>query len=469
MAAQTTTAPTDDADAAARRYRRGALLAVLAGLFSTGFTITILGNSLPRIARDLGTQPSVATWILTGQLLALAVLVPLMGKLGDTLGHRRVYLGGLALFTLMALPTALAPNIGLLIVFRVLGAAGGAATNPTSMAIVMHNFEGRDRSRALGWWQLVGAGAPVIGLVVGGPVVDGIGWRWIFVGQAVISLAAFAVAAIVLRETPRRAAGRFDVGGAASLAAAVVCLLLGMQLLRTLGFDPLTGALLAAAPVLFVVFVRVEARADDPLLPLVFFRARNFTASLVAQFGGNFAYMGSFIITPLLVQQRFGFSTAQSGLAMALRPLTFSIVAPLAGYLAGRVGDRRLATLGLALIALGMAGFVIAATEHRIAFVFVGLAGAGIGMGTASPSLLSAVGNAVDQDRLGTANAAQAMVAQLGVVVGLGLMSTVQAAGSGNRGFAAAYVCALVLASCGALGASSLRETQRRPDAVATR
>jgi EmrB/QacA subfamily drug resistance transporter len=444
--------------AAGGRYPTLALLVVLVGLFSAGFTITILGNSLPRIAKDLGAEPSSATWVLTGQLLTMAVLVPLTGKLGDTLGHRRVYLGGFAVFALMAIPTALAPNVALLVVFRVLGAAGGAATSPTSMAILMHNFHEERRVRALGWWQLVGAGAPVIGLVVGGPVVDTFGWRWIFVGQAVLSAFAWCAAYFVLRETPTRPAGRFDVAGACTLAVGIVCLLLAMQLLRTDGVGPVTVVLLGAAIVLLVSFARVEARAGDPLLPPVFFRSRNFSASLVAQFGANFAYMGSFIVTPLLVQQRFGYTTAQSGLAMALRPLTFSIVAPIAGYLAARAGGRRLATLGTSIVALGMLAFVVAAARDDVTFVFVGLAGAGVGMGLASPSLLSAVGNAVAPDRLGTANAAQGMVAQLGVVVGMGLMSSVQASAPGSAGFAWAYVCALVMAVTGALGAAALRD-----------
>ncbi len=443
----------------ADRYRWFALVTVLAGLFSSGITITILGNSLPRIANDIGTAPSTATWILTGQLLTLAVLMPLMGKLGDTHGHRKVYITGFAVFAAMSIPTALAPNIVWLLVFRVLGAAGGAAMNPTSMAIVMHSFPEEDRVKALGWWQLVGAGAPVIGLAVGGVIVDTIGWRWIFVGQGAISVGALAVAVVVLRETPTRPAGRFDVGGATTLAVGVVSLLLGMQLLQRLGADGLTIGLLVLAPIVLVWFVRIEHRAAEPLLPLRFFRERNFTASLVAQFGANFAYMGSFIITPLLVQQRFGFSNSSSALSMAVRPLTFSILAPFAGYIAVKRGDRLMSTTGTTFIALGMAGFVIAAAQHSVGFVFVGLVGAGIGMGTASPSLISAVGNTVTRHELGVANAAQSMIAQLGVVVGMGVLSTVQATGNGDGSFALAYCFGLALAIAAIFASLALRNS----------
>ena len=441
----------------APRYRWAALLTVLAGLFASGITITILGNSLPLIAKDLHTDDATATWILTAQLLTLAVLMPLMGKLGDTRGHRKVYLAGFAIFTLMAIPTAIAPNIITLLIFRVIGAAGGAATNPTSMAIIMHSFRDDDRVKAIGWWQLVGAGAPVIGLAAGGPIVETVGWRWIFVGQGVISIAALIVGTKVLRETPVKSAGKFDIAGSSTLAVGVICLLLGMQLLRQFGVSVIAIALLLIAPVVLTWFVRIERNAAEPLLPLRFFAARNFTASLVAQFGANFAYMGSFIISPLLVQSRFGFSVSGSAGAMALRPLTFSIVAPIAGYLAVRWGVRSMSIMGTSLIALGMIAFVAAAQLHAVGFVFAGLVLAGIGMGTASPSLISAVGNTVSDVELGTANAAQAMVGQVGVVVGMGLLSTVRATGAGDGPFAMAYLCGFALAMVAVAGAANIR------------
>lgn len=328
------------------------------------------------------------------------------------------------------------------------------------MAIIMHSFRGDDRLRAIGWWQLVGAGAPVIGLAAGGPIVETFGWRWIFVGQGVISLVALIAGFVVLRETPIKVSGKFDVAGSATLAVGVTCLLLGMQLLQKLGAHPAAIALLVVAPIVLALFVRIERTAAEPLLPLRFFRARNFTASLIAQFGANFAYMGSFIISPLFVQTRFGYSVSESAATMALRPLTFSIVAPFAGYLAVKHGERLMSMLGAAMIALGLAAFVGAAQLNLVGLVFAGLVLAGIGMGTASPSLISAVGNTVADSELGTANAAQAMIGQVGVVVGMGVMATVRATGDGNGPFALAYLCGLALAMVAFVAASTVR---RRP------
>src|SRR5918994_1614058 len=159
------------------RYRWWVLWTALAGLFATGFTITILAVSLGDVSRDLGAGETALTWTVTGPFLALALSMPLFGKIGDVRGHRRVYLLGLAGFTVATFLTALAWDGASLIAIRSLGAIPGAATGPASMALIMRAFPEEDRVKAMGWWSLVGAGAPVLGLVAGGPLVDAIGWR----------------------------------------------------------------------------------------------------------------------------------------------------------------------------------------------------------------------------------------------------------------------------------------------------
>lgn len=197
-----------------RRFRDGArprwltLVAVLTGLFATGFSITILAVSLPAVARDLGTGSENLTWVVTGPLLGLALTMPLLGKVGDTRGHRRLFLLGFAGFTVGAACTALAWNGPSLIAIRTLGSLPGAAIGPASMALIMQAFPEEDRVKAMGWWSLVGAGAPVIGLVAGGPVVAAFGWRAIFVAQVPLSAFALGMAFVVLRETPGASTNR---------------------------------------------------------------------------------------------------------------------------------------------------------------------------------------------------------------------------------------------------------------------
>ncbi len=447
-----------------RRFRDGerspwlVLVAVLTGLFATGFSITILAVSLPEVARDLHSAPEDLTWVVTGPLLGLALTMPLMGKIGDTRGHRRLYLLGFAGFTIGAAFTALAWNGPALIAIRTIGSLPGAAIGPASMALIMQAFPESDRVKAMGWWSLVGAGAPVIGLVAGGPVVDAFGWRAIFIAQVPLSALALGLAFMVLRETPRRDREPLDLAGAAALAGATVSALLVLTVGSHIGFDsPIVIALIVAAPLLLWRFVRVERRAERPLLPLQFFRNRNFSASLVAQFCANFAYMGGFIVTPLLVQSRFGFTVAATSWAMACRPLTFSISAPASGYLAARVGERRAGLTGTTLLVVSMAVFVVAVVTDTVGFVFVGLALSGLAMGASMPSLVTVVANTVSSRDLGVANAAQQMVGQIGTVAGIQILSTIQGGSADGLPFAAAYIVGGAVAVAGVAAASFIR------------
>src|ERR1700704_1266857 len=196
------------------RYPWIVLATALFGLFSVGFTITILSNSIPRIARDLHSDESTLTWVVTAPLLAFAVFGPAAGKLADLRGQRRVYLYSLGGVCVFAGLTAMAPNAAPLIACRSIGAAIGAAEGPASLAIINRTFSSNQRAQAMGWWSMVGAGAPVIGVVAGGPVVQTFGWRWIFVAQVPLTLATLLLAAAVLPEVPADRNSKFDLPGA---------------------------------------------------------------------------------------------------------------------------------------------------------------------------------------------------------------------------------------------------------------
>src|SRR5262245_29713599 len=355
---------------AERRRDRGhnpwlLLVTVLTGLFATGFSVTILAVSIPEIADDLGSSTSVLTFVITGPFLAIALAMPLLGKLGDVRGHRRIYLVGLAGFSVATACTALAWSAPSLIALRVVAAFFGAATAPASMAMIMHAFAPGQRSKAMGWWSLVSAGAPVMGLVVGGPLVDAIGWRGIFIVQAPLAAAAVIVGFFVLPETERSTHAAIDWKGAGLLAVATISGLGALQLGGEVGWtEPRLLIPVAVAIAATVAFVLAERVAATPLIPLDLVRRRNFGASISSQALSNFGYMGGYIVTPILVQEVFGYSVGQTSFAMAVRPLTFSITAPIAGYVAVRVGERRCAVAGATLLVLSMIGFVIASLQE---------------------------------------------------------------------------------------------------------
>jgi EmrB/QacA subfamily drug resistance transporter len=434
------------------RYPWVVLATVLLGLFSVGFTITILSVSIPRIAEDLGSDESTLTWLVTGPILAFAVFGPSAGKLGDLRGHRRVYAWSMVAVIVFAGLTAVAWNAASLLAFRILGAATGAAIGPTSLALINRLFPSDRRAQAMGYWTMVAAGGPVVGVVAGGPIVEAFGWRWIFAGQVPITAGALLLALTVLPETERVATARFDLAGAASLAAAATAFLLAVNRGPVLGWDsPLVIVGFLLAPVFVVVFVRVEARTTAPLLPLAYLRRRNFSIPILTQVFTNFAYMGGFIITPLLLQNVFDYGETRTGSLLIARPLAFSIAGPIMGYLAAKTGERFVAVAGALAVFVSMLGMASLGRGSGDIVIAGFLALSGVGLGMSAPALVAAIANAVDDDDLGVVGATQQMMTQFGNVVGIQVMQATQAAREDAVGALDAYSEAYLVGAGAAL------------------
>lgn len=442
------------------------LATVLFGLFSVNVTVTILAVSIHRIAGELRTSDATMTWVVVGPMLAFGVIGPLVGKLGDRLGHRRLFLWGLFGAAVMAAASALAWNAGSLIAFRTLGAIEGAATGPASFAIISRIFPAAERVKALGYWTMVGAGAPVIGVVAGGPLVEAFGWRLIFVGQVPIALVALAFAYRLLPETPRHRHGSFDLAGAALVALSVTPLLFALSEAPRLGWSsPVVVGCVAVTPLAIAAFVRVERRATNPLLPLHYLRRRGFTFAIVTQALLMAAYMGSFILTPLLLQNVLGYSETRTGLVSIARPLAFSLAGIGAGAVALRMGARRAATGGAVAVAVAMVAMATLGRGSSAPVIMGALALAGVGMGIAVPPLAASVTMSVDDGDFGIAGAAQQMMSQVGIVFGIQLMVSVQQSRAGAVGEEASYhwgyVAGLVLAALAVFTATRIATAVR--------
>jgi EmrB/QacA subfamily drug resistance transporter len=422
------------------RYPWIVLFTALFGLLTVTFTITILAVSIPTISEDLGTSQSDLTWLITGPLLVFAVVGPAVGKMGDRHGHRPLYLIGLSGAALFAGATALAWSGPSLIAFRILGATMGAATGPASMAMINTMFPPERRAQAMGFWTMVMAGGPVAGVVIGGPVVEAYSWRWIFIVQVPLTLVSLFVAAAVLPNTQPREDSAFDLPGTLLLGGAVLSALLALNRGPSSGWgSPLVVGGFALAPLLLVVFVFVERRSADPLIPLRYLRRRNFSLPLTMEFFLNFAYMGGFILTPLLLQNVLGYTETRTGLLSIARPLTFAISGPIAGFLAVRIGERTSTLVGTSALVLSMLGLSTVGVGTSDLLILGALALSGIGLGASMPSLAAAIANSVDERDLGVVGASQQMVGQLGVVAGIQILQTVQQAREDVVGEAASY------------------------------
>lgn len=460
-------------DSRTSRRRWVVLATVLAGLFSINVTFTVFVVALPQVAGQLHTSVPTLTWVVTGPLLAFGVAAPLLGKVGDLWGHRRLYLAGLAGGAVCAIASAAAPDAAALIVARTLEGLEGAATGAASMALIFTIFGPEERAKAMGWWSLVGAGGPVIGVTLGAPVIQYLGWRWLFVGQLPLSLSALAVAAVVLPRSRPQVAERLDWRGALALIASVGAGLFGLNRGPAWGWaSPGVLGAFAVTGLAGWAFVAIERRVAAPLLPLHYLRRRNFTFPIATLALGNFAYMGGLFLAPLLLEEVFHQSPSHAGLVVIARPLAFSLSAPVAGHLAVRLGERASAVAGAAALAGSMLLFASLGAGSADLVILGALALSGVGMGVASPALAASVGNAVEQTSLGVASAAQQLMAQVGTVAGIQVMVTVQAVTARSAGlvgsFADAYLVGalgcVVAVVCGSLVRSS-RPSRPQPPA----
>ena len=492
------------------RYQWWVLWTVLAGLLSVNITFTVFVVALPQVARQLHTTVSTLTWTSTGPLLAFGVAAPILGKLGDLRGYKRLYLWGLSGAAVSVVLTASAPTAGVLIAARLFDGVQGAATGAASMALVLQAFSHEDRVKAMGWWALVGAGGPVLGVTIGAPIIQYWGWRALFWGELPLMAIAAVLAVIVLPSHDRAATNaaeaqertgravrpvpppepvapvapvaedapptspwrQLDWAGSFSLSSAVTLGLLGLNVAPSWGFgSPKTMALFAASIVIGVYFVYHERRAPRPLIPLRYFKKRNFVFPLGARAFVNFAYMGGFFLFPILMEQVYGYSETQAGLLSTARPLMFSLSAPIAGYAAIKVGERWSVVVGAGALCVSMLVFTQVGANPSVVLIIVALAMSGLGNGVSTPSTASSAANEVAPDELGVMSAAQLLVTQIGIVAGIQVMVTVQASSHGGAGtlssFHSAYLVGAAVAGaaviCGFFVKDTPREKRRAP------
>jgi MFS family permease len=442
------------------RYPWWVLWTVLAGLLSVNITFTVFVVALPEVATELHTTVPTLTWTSTGPLLAFGVAAPVLGKLGDLRGYRRLYLWGLVGAAFSVVLTATAPTAGVLIAARLFDGVQGAATGAASMALVLQVFSHGDRVKAMGWWALVGAGGPVLGVTVGAPIIQYLGWRALFWGELpLVALAALLAVIVLPSDGPRRGAGAhswsdLDWFGSLALAAAVTAGLLALDQAPSWGFAaPATLLVFAAAAVFGAVFVVHERRAPRPLLPLNYFRRRNFVFPLGSRTLVNFSYMGGFFLFPILMERVYGYSETRAGLVSTARPLLFSIVAPVAGYAAVKVGERLSALSGAIALTASMILFTRLGAEPSLGIILLALALSGVGNGLSTPATAASASNEVAPDELGVMSAAQQLITQIGIVAGIQVMVTVQATGPGGVGSLESFHRAFAVGAVGAVGA----------------
>ncbi|MET9469564.1 MFS transporter [Streptomyces sp. NPDC006544] len=447
---------------------------VAAAVFVSNLDLFIVNVALPAMQQHFhGSTLAGLSWVLNGYAIVFASLLVPAGRVADRVGHRAVFLAGLAVFTAASALCALAPGVGWLDAARMVQAAGAAALMPTSLALLLDATPPAGRPGAIRAWASIGGIAAGLGPVLGGLLVEA-DWRWVFIVNVPVGIAALAVGARVLPRPRGRERGPLpDLFGAGLLTLAIGALAVALVKGDDWGWGSagVLGGLLAAL-LLTAGFLRRSARHPAPVVELPLLRVPSFAAANTAALLFTVAFAGMLLTSTLWCQQIWGYSALRTGLAIAPGPLLVPPVALGSAALVRRLGPGRLAALGTLLFAGGVGWWAagIEASPDYVTGLLPGMLLTGLGVGLVLPTLIGAAAAALPPARFATGSAVTTMARQIGAVVGVALTVSLigtpqgpQAALEGFRRGWTAVIVAVLLAGASAL---VLAAAQRRAAAA---
>ena len=428
-------------------------------LFMTTLDNLVVTTALPVIRKDLDASLSGLEWTVNAYTLTFAVLLLPGAALGDRFGRRRMFVLGLGIFTLASAAAALAPNIEFLIAARALQGLGGAIVTPLTLTILSAAVSAERRGLVLGAWGGISGLAVAIGPLVGGAVVEGISWQWIFWLNVPIGLVLIPLAALRLRES-RGPNDKLDLPGLGLASVGLLGIVWGLVRANQVGWtSPETILTIGGGAVVLALFVLWELRAPEPMLPLRFFRNRTFAAANAASWLMFFGMFGSIFLLAQFFQVIQGYSPLQAGLRILPWTAMPIFVAPIAGALSDRIGGGRIMAVGLSLQAAGLAWIATVSTptvpygELVIPFIL-----SGVGMALYFAPVANVVLSAVRPEEEGQASGSLNAIRELGGVFGVAVLAAIFAHYGGystpdsfSNGMNAAVYVGAALVAVGAL------------------
>ena len=401
--------------------------AVLLALFLGALDQTIVGTALPRIVTDLGGN-EYYNWVVTIYLLTSTITVPFYGKLSDLYGRKPMLMIGVTIFLIGSALSGLSQNMAMLILFRGIQGLGAGALFPIALAIIGDLFTPAERGRYQGLFGAVFGISFILGPALGGLLTDNVGWHWIFYVNIPIGIVSLFVIARLLPTIKRADATRnLDYAGAGVFTVAITALLIGLTNKQSGDWaDPAVGGLIAIAAVLGALFVFIESRAKEPIIPLGMFRNRTYTASILSTFLVSFGFFGAIIFLPRWFQFVNGSSATESG--YQIFPLLIGLIGSsiISGILVSKTGRYKLIILtGLGLMTVGILLMtqLRADTSLPVLWLWMFIAGAGIGPTLSVFTIV--VQNAVPFKQLGVATANLTFFRQIGGSIGLAITGTI--------------------------------------------
>jgi EmrB/QacA subfamily drug resistance transporter len=463
------------------RRRWVALALIVVAQFMVVLDIAIVNVALPSIRTDLGFSQEGLQWVITAYAIFFGGFLLLGGRLADLLGRRRLFMSGLALFTVSSLLDGLAWSEGSLITFRALQGLGAAMLSPAALSILTTMFrEGHDRNIALGIWGAASGSGGAAGVLLGGALTSALSWSWIFFINVPVGILVIGLSPLLLRESRADLDHRhFDFGGAASITGGLMLLVYALTRAAQHGWATAeTVGLLAASVALIGAFFLIELRSKAPLLPLRIFRLRTLSASNASGLLMGGAIFAQFFLLTLYMQEVLHYSALKTGVAYIGLTLTIIVFSAVAQALVTRLGVRRVLPAGLALSTVALVLFArLPVDGHYFTDLFPAFMISGLGLAFAFVPMSIGALTGVRQVDAGVASGLINTTQQIGGAIGVAVATTIAttfttryvdahagtSAASGaalTHGFQAAFYVLAALAGLGAVLAALMLESQ---------
>lgn len=404
------------------------LLTVIVGTFLGRMDQTIVSLATPKIMSDFGISTQAAGWISTAYIIANAVFVPIWGKLGDVLGRKKIYIIGFSVFIIGSILCGLAWNLGSMVIFRILQAVAGSADYPTAMAILSSTFkEGKERNQALGLWSASFAAAVVFGPLIGGPIIDNLGWPWVFMINVPVGVLGLFMAFYFIHES--KAENKiisFDLFGSLSLGGFLASLVLVLDRGFDWGWWSTTSVVCYILCILFfILFIKVEKKAKDPVVDLNFFKNSVFNNALANNFIVFMGMMSVVYLIPIFAQQFLGYNATKTGLLFMPMAAAMMVSSAIGGTLTGKVKARTVIIISTFINAVGLYLFTFLDVRSTPINIIMPLIIMSFGIGFGMAQRTGVVSAAVPKSEIGSASSILALIRSISGAFGIALFSTI--------------------------------------------
>ena len=404
------------------------LLTVIIGTFLGRLDQTIVNLALPKIISAFSISVSSAGWIATAYILANAIFVPIWGKLGDTIGRKKVYILGFTIFIIGSVLAGLAWDLKSMIVFRVIQAIAGSADYPTAMAILAVTFkEGKERAQALGIWSSSFAAAAVFGPLIGGPLIDNFGWRSVFLVNLPVGLLGLFMAITFIKESVSDIKTLFfDWWGAITLGISLSALVLVLDQGLSWGWTSWQSWVCYFTVVVFTwIFIKIEHHVPEPIVDLKFFKIPAFVNTLMNNFIVFMGMMGGVFLIPVFAEIYMGYSATQAGRLFIPMAAAMMVAAPVGGALTGKVQPRYVIAASTFVAALGLFMFTWLDPRSTAFNIMIPVSVMAFGMGFGMAQRTNIIASVVDPHEIGIASSILALARNIAGAFGIAVFATI--------------------------------------------